>query len=83
MFREAPYHVESLFHDHQSGPHNASFDLLFILTSTEVRQWAGLHALMAVRAGARHVTAVERWLYLSLAAKQSFIANGGAAQHLV
>ena len=31
---------------------------------------------MALRAGAKHVTAVERWLYLSLATKQSLVANG-------
>ncbi|KAK9836263.1 hypothetical protein WJX81_000365 [Elliptochloris bilobata] len=37
---------------------------------------AGLHALVALRAGAKHVTAVERWLYLSLATKQSLVANG-------
>ena len=31
--------------------------------------------MMALRAGARHVTAVERWLYLSLACKESLVAN--------
>ena len=38
--------------------------------------WSGLHTLVALRAGAKHVTAVERWLYLSLATKQSLVANG-------
>ncbi|KAK9815442.1 hypothetical protein WJX72_003717 [[Myrmecia] bisecta] len=37
---------------------------------------AGLHAMMALRAGAYHVTAAERWLYLSLACKESLVANG-------
>ena len=36
---------------------------------------AGLHAMMALRAGAHHITAVERWLYLSLACKESLVAN--------
>ena len=36
---------------------------------------AGLHAMMALRAGAVHVTAVERWLYLALAAKEALVAN--------
>jgi len=27
---------------------------------------AGLHAMMALRAGARHVTCTERWLYLAM-----------------
>lgn len=31
--------------------------------------------MMALRAGAHHVTAVERWLYLSLACKESLVAN--------
>jgi protein arginine N-methyltransferase 7 len=31
--------------------------------------------MMALRAGAFHVTAVERWLYLALACKESLIAN--------
>ena len=29
----------------------------------------GLHAMMALDAGAHHVTAVEQWLYLCLACK--------------
>ena len=32
--------------------------------------------MMALDAGAYHVTAVERWLYLSLACKESLTANG-------
>lgn len=36
---------------------------------------AGLHAMTALRAGAHHVTAVERWLYLALACKESLAAN--------
>ena len=31
--------------------------------------------MMALRTGAYHVTAVERWLYLSLACKESLVAN--------
>lgn len=45
---------------------------------------AGLHAMLALRAGAHHVTAVERWLYLALACKESLAANGvspGPAVH--
>ena len=37
---------------------------------------AGLHAMTALKAGARHVTAVERWLYLSSATQAAFTANG-------
>ena len=37
---------------------------------------AGLHAMVALDAGAHHVTAVDRWLYLSLACKESLITNG-------
>jgi len=37
---------------------------------------AGLHAMTALRAGARHVTAVERWLYLSATAHDALTANG-------
>ena len=36
---------------------------------------AGLHAAAALRAGAVHVTAVERWLYLALACKEVLAAN--------
>ncbi len=32
--------------------------------------------MVALREGARHVTAVERWLYLALACKTSMQANG-------
>lgn len=32
----------------------------------------GLHAVMALDASAYHVTAVERWLYLSLACKLQY-----------
>ena len=35
----------------------------------------GLLAMTALRAGAFHVTAVERWLYLSLACKEAMAAN--------
>lgn len=34
---------------------------------------AGLHAMMALRAGADHVTAVDRWLYMALACKESLV----------
>ena len=33
--------------------------------------YAGLHSLLAWRAGAEHITAVERWLYLSLACNKA------------
>lgn len=36
---------------------------------------AGVQAIHALRAGARHVTAVERWLYLSLACKETMMEN--------
>lgn len=36
---------------------------------------AGIQAIHALRAGARHVTAVERWLYLSLACKETMMEN--------
>lgn len=36
---------------------------------------AGLHAALALGAGARHVTAVERWLYLALACKETLQEN--------
>jgi hypothetical protein len=36
---------------------------------------AGLHAMMALRAGAHHVTAVERWLYLALTTQECLEAN--------
>lgn len=32
--------------------------------------------MTALKAGARHVTSVERWLYLSSAAQQALPANG-------
>ena len=34
---------------------------------------AGLHAMMALKAGARHVTAVDRWLYMALACRESLV----------
>lgn len=37
---------------------------------------AGLHGMMAVRAGARHATLAQRWLYLSMAAHEAAAANG-------
>lgn len=37
---------------------------------------AGVLAATALAAGARHVTAVERWLYLALTAKEILDANG-------
>ena len=46
--------------------------ILLLTTSSAA---AGLHAMMTLRAGAHHVTAVERWLYLSLACKESLVAN--------
>lgn len=36
---------------------------------------AGVQAVHAIRAGARHVTAVERWLYLALATKETLAEN--------
>lgn len=36
----------------------------------------GLGASFALKAGARHVTAVERWLYLALATKETLEENG-------
>lgn len=36
---------------------------------------AGLHAMAALDAGAHHVTAVERWLYLSLTCKETLKLN--------
>ena len=36
--------------------------------------------MLALRAGARHVTAVERWLYLALSAKECLEANGFAPE---
>ena len=36
---------------------------------------AGVQAVHALRAGARHVTAVERWLYLALATKETLVEN--------
>ena len=35
----------------------------------------GVSAVHAIRAGARHVTAAERWLYLSLATKETMLEN--------
>lgn len=32
--------------------------------------------MMALKAGAHHVIAVERWLYLGLAAREALLANG-------
>lgn len=37
---------------------------------------AGVMAALALRAGARHVTATERWLYLALATKETLVENG-------
>ena len=36
---------------------------------------AGLLPLLALRHGARHVTAAERWLYMALSCKESLLAN--------
>ena len=36
--------------------------------------------MMALDAGAHHVTAVERWLYLSLACKQTLQLNGVSSE---
>lgn len=43
------------------------------MDSDSVGVWAGLHAMMALRAGAEHVTAVDRWLYMALACKESLV----------
>ena len=37
---------------------------------------AGLLAMEALRAGAHHVTATDRWLYHAMAAKESLLNNG-------
>jgi protein arginine N-methyltransferase 7 len=37
---------------------------------------AGLLPLLALRHGARHVTAAERWLYMALSCKETLVANG-------
>eukprot|EP00884_Botryococcus_braunii_P006992 jgi/Botrbrau1/16294/Bobra.0066s0063.1 len=37
---------------------------------------AGLYTMMALRAGAHHVTAVERWLYLASSCNEVLQANG-------
>ena len=36
---------------------------------------AGVQAVTALRSGARHVTAIERWLYLALASKETMQEN--------
>ncbi|GHP04547.1 hypothetical protein PPROV_000330100 [Pycnococcus provasolii] len=36
----------------------------------------GLHAMAALDAGARHVTCVERWLYLAMSCKEVLLTNG-------
>ena len=36
---------------------------------------AGLHTMMALRAGAKHVTAVDRWLYMALACKETLVRH--------
>jgi type III protein arginine methyltransferase len=36
---------------------------------------AGVQAVTALHAGARHVTAAERWLYLALATKEAMVEN--------
>ena len=35
-----------------------------------------MHTLTAINAGARHVTATERWLYLASVCKEVLVANG-------
>lgn len=40
---------------------------------------AGLAPMLALRAGAHHVTAVERWLYLALTCKEALAANQARA----
>jgi predicted RNA methylase len=44
---------------------------------------AGLLALAALRAGARYVTCVERWLYQAQTCKQVLAANGVSEQRYV
>ena len=41
-----------------------------------MRCGAGLLAMEALRAGAHHVTATDRWLYHAMAAKESLLNNG-------
>ena len=36
--------------------------------------------MMALRAGAYHVTCAERWLYLALEAREALLANGFAEE---
>ena len=36
---------------------------------------AGVQAVLALKAGARHVTAAERWLYMALACKETLVEN--------
>ena len=51
--------------------------------AAELLQWccAGLHALMALRAGAKHVTAVDRWLYMASACKETLVGFMHAGFH--
>ena len=37
---------------------------------------AGLNAMCALKSGAHHVTATERWLYLAMACKENLLSNG-------
>lgn len=37
---------------------------------------AGLNAMHALKCGAHHVTATERWLYLAMACKENLLSNG-------
>ncbi len=56
-----------------AGPHHVSWgEHLSAQHSSGVA--AGLHAMMALRAGACHVTAVDRWLYMALACKESLVS---------
>ena len=49
---------------------------LHATATSRVHLLPGLHAMTALKAGARHVTAVERWLYLSATAHDALTANG-------
>lgn len=42
----------------------------------------GMHAMMALKAGARHVTCTERWLYLASACKDVMSVNGFPSDRL-
>lgn len=72
----SPVHVPPL---HVPPPHQAVAAGDRDVRVLNLGAGAGLHAMTALRAGAHHVTAVERWLYLALACKESLAANKASA----